>query len=343
MDIGLAGRSLYGRFRSGQLKQEDFPRVAAEEFGIRIIDLHSPDFEYENPADPVTSPVRETQLAAIERALAETGVTCWNLAVEAQGNLSSLDEAERLAAVENHRKWFNIAVRVGCRTMRVDVGGHGPPGTDEQQRDQCLKSVGSLTRLAEDRGLVLTIENHGGITWNPKLMLEIVHAVARPSFRILADFLNWPDGDDVLRSLEILAPYAFSVHAKFRTFDSDGECCEIDGHHAIQILRNSGYANPLCIEYETPLLEDEGIVLSRDLLSRCLNGTKPSRGPLSGIAVSRGPQPSSTADRATSTTCIYEWCCCGEPRSCRHENHYGVTDPDCDACNDRRLAGILRY
>ncbi len=266
MEMALAGWSIHRRFKSRQMTLVDFPRIAAEEFGIERIELNSPFFEYDVPDRPAGSPVKSQNLRDIKRAAGDAGVRCLSIAVDGHGNLAALDESERQAAVENHRKWFDIANELGCTSFRANSGGHGPAGTDEQQIQQCIRSFAQLAEIGRKNNMVVTVENHGGISSSPEIIVRIMQEVDSPFCRVLADFLNWSKEDDKLANLRKIAPYAFATHAKFLSFDDRGESPEIDAGQAVRILREAGYHNPFGIEYEGSTNDHEGVLKSKALL-----------------------------------------------------------------------------
>lgn len=266
MEISLAGWSIHRRFFAGELTLVDYPKVTAEEFGINMIELNSPFFEYEDPDNQATSPIKASNIADIKTAAGDAGVRCLSIAVDRHGNLAALDESERRAAVENHRRWFDIAAELGCTSFRANSGGHGPEGTEEQQIGQCTKSFAELAEIATGRNIVVTMENHGGISYDPDVIVRIMTEIDSPHCRVLADFLNWPPEDDKLANLEKVAPFAFATHAKFLTFDRNGESPEIDAGKAVKILEAAGYRNPYGIEYEGETDDHEGVLKSKALL-----------------------------------------------------------------------------
>jgi sugar phosphate isomerase/epimerase len=268
MEISLAGWSIHRRFFAKELTLVDYPKVAAEEFGIRMIELNSPFFDYEDADNQATSPIKPSSIAEIKKVAADSGVTCLSIAVDGHGNLAALDEAERKAAVENHRKWFDIAGELGCTSFRANSGGHGPEGTEAEQIGQCTKSFADLAEIGAGCGIVVTMENHGGISYDPDVIVRIMTEIDSPHCRVLADFLNWPAEDDKLANLEKVAPFAFATHAKFLTFDENGASPEIDAGRAVQILSAAGYSNPYGIEYEGETDDHEGVLKSKALLLR---------------------------------------------------------------------------
>lgn len=266
MDISLAGWSIHRRFFDKKITLVDYPRAAAEEFGIHMIELNSPFFEYEDQDNQQTSPIKASHVADVKKAADDAGVTCLSIAVDGHGNLAALDEAERKAAVESHRKWFDVAGELGCTSFRANSGGHGPEGTDQEQIGRCTKSFAELAEIGRSSDVVVTMENHGGISYDPDVIVRIMTEIDSPHCRVLADFLNWPDEDDKLANLEKVAPFAFATHAKFLTFDANGESPEIDAGRAVKILTDAGYGNPYGIEYEGETDDHEGVLKSKALL-----------------------------------------------------------------------------
>jgi sugar phosphate isomerase/epimerase len=269
MQISLAGWSLNRRFRRSEdpLKLTAFARLAVEEFGIRMVELNSPFFVYEKPESPATSPVPRGYLRDLKKTADDAGCTILGVAVDGHGDLAALDPAQRRQAVENHKKWYDICAALGARCFRANSGGREQADNPEAIQ-ACTDSFAQLAKLCQSHKLVVLMENHWGISQNPDVMLRIVQAVNSPSFRLLADFLNWPPQVDKLAALRKIAPYAYATHAKFLSFNPQGESNEIDASGAIQIFKEGGYGNPFGIEYEGKEDDHEGVLKSKALLER---------------------------------------------------------------------------
>jgi len=271
MEISIAGWSIHRRFKAetDPLLLLDYPKVASEEFGINLIELNSPFFVYETPDDPATSAISSTYIIELKQRADDLGVGCLNIAIDSHGDLGTIDEAERTQAVENHKKWIDICVTLGCNSFRANSGGRGD-GEDEAKIQQCIKSFGELSEFSGKAGITLMMENHGGISYNPDVMIRIMDAVNNEHCRILADFLNWPAEDDKLENLRKVAPYSWAIHGKFLSFDDNGESPELDCGAAVQILKDANYANPWGIEYEGKTDDHEGVLKSKALLEKYL-------------------------------------------------------------------------
>jgi sugar phosphate isomerase/epimerase len=271
MDISLAGWSIHRRFRAeaDPLLLLDYPKVAAEEFGIHLIELNSPFFVYDDPDSPETSSISDSYIKELKQRADDLGVGCLNIAVDGHGDMASIDEAERKQAVENHRKWIDICVALGCNSFRTNSGGRGE-GEDEAKIQQCIKSFGELSELSGQADVRLMMENHGGISFDPDVVVRIMEAIDSKYCCILADFLNWPAEDDKLENLRKVASHSWAIHGKFLTFDEDGESPEIDCAAAVKILKDAGYSNPWGIEYEGKTDDHEGVLKSKALLEKHL-------------------------------------------------------------------------
>lgn len=270
MEISLAGWSINRRFRdkNAPLLLLDYPRVATEEFGINILELNSPFFVYANPDDQATSPIASGYLDELNARASDLGVRMINIAVDGHGDLAGLDEAERKQAVENHKKWIDVCVALGCNAFRANSGGGWREAPTDDKIQQCIKSFGELSELAGQSDIRLMMENHGGVSVSPQNIIRVMHAVDSKYCCVLADFLNWPDEDDKLANLKMVAPYSWAIHAKFLSFGSDGESPEIDCAAALEILKENGYANPYGIEYEGKTDDHEGVLKSKALIEK---------------------------------------------------------------------------
>jgi sugar phosphate isomerase/epimerase len=222
---------------------------------------------YKEPEQQATSPVPQEYLRDLKKAAADVGCAVLSIAVDRHGDLAALDKAERAQAVENHRKWFDISADLGARCFRANSGGREQHDNPDAIK-ACTESFAQLADMAGSYGLLVLMENHWGISQDPDVMVRIVQAVDSPSFRLLADFLNWPPEVDKLAALARIAPYAAATHAKFLSFDPQGESNEINAGHAVQIFKEAGYSNPFGIEFEGDCDDHDGVLKSKELLQR---------------------------------------------------------------------------
>jgi len=263
--ISLAGWSLVRRFRHPEnpLTLLDFPRTARDEFGFDAIELNSPFFAARD----------DTYLAELRRRAADAKVTLLGIAIDREGDLAGLDPDERAGAVDAHVAWLDIAATLGCRFVRANLGGRDTPDEAAALRAG-IDSFTALARAAGERGIVVTIENHWGLTTSPEPMAHVFDAVASPALGALVDFGNFPP-EARYASLARIAPYAKAAHAKFHDFDAAGEPLGIDIARCVAIMRDAGYSGTWGIEFEGQGDEHDGITRSKATLARLL-GQGPS-------------------------------------------------------------------
>ncbi len=270
MEVSLAGWSINRRFRNQEnpLSLLDYPQLSRDEFGINAVELNSPFFTYEDPDAPAQSAISDAYIHELRLRADDAGVRLLSIAVDGHGNLSALDENEREQAVQNHKKWFGICQKLGCNAFRANSGGsHGTDATEEEI-GQCIKSFRQLATIGENTDIRVMMENHGGVSVSPANIVTVMDAVDSPYCRVLADFLNWRPTDDKVENLRVVAPYAWATHAKFLSFDANGESNEIDCKSVMQIFKEAGYNNPFGIEYEGQTDDHTGVIKSKALIER---------------------------------------------------------------------------
>ena len=265
--ISCAGWSLHREVFDGKSKQIDLFQVVREELGIEAFELVNTMLEV-----PTASYVTRLKSEADKYDLSIPLIM-----VDQEGELGHRDAGERKRAVRNHRKWIVIASDLGCHSIRVNWQGHDggvetdpDPVLDRNFIDRSVDAFGSLTELGREDGVQIVIENHGGPSSRPELLVELIKAVDSPSLGTLPDFGNFPEGMDRYAAVDKMMPYAKAVSAKCYDFDDRGNETTIDFERMLQIVVDKhGYQGYIGIEYEGKRLpEREGIKACRDLLSR---------------------------------------------------------------------------
>lgn len=198
--------------------------------------------------------------------------------IDGMGNLSTSDEAERIAAVENHYKWVDAAAAMGCHAIRVNLAG------SEIQEEWIPNSVDGLTRLctyAAEKSINVIVENHGGLSSNGALLAEVMTQVNMANCGTLPDFGNFcirrndpmdygsgcAESYDIYQGVTEMMPFAKAVSAKAHDFDADGNETHIDYTRMLQIVKDAGYTGFIGVEYEgSQLSEADGILATRELM-----------------------------------------------------------------------------
>jgi len=184
-------------------------------------------------------------LFGLKKLAYRSGVALYTIGIRAR--MAQPTPELQAAAVELVRKWLDVAVRLGASHMRI-FGGAVPKGATEDQA--VAWAVETLKRAAEDagkKGVILGVEDDGGITTNADRTVEIVKKADSPWVGINHDIGNFPD--DGYRQIEMCAPYATNVHYKSEVHVAKkGESTDVG--RVLEILAKAGYRGYLALEYE---------------------------------------------------------------------------------------------
>jgi sugar phosphate isomerase/epimerase len=209
----------------------------------------------------------EAYLGEMKKRAASEGVKSLLIMVDGEGNLGAPVEPARAKTVENHLKWLDAAVFLGCHSIRVNAASDAKLSWDEQAK----LAADGLHRLCvegDKRGLWVVVENHGGLSSNGKWLTQVMKLADHKRVGILPDLGNFYT--DRVKS-ELYNPYQGlrefmpwvkeAVSAKSYDWDTGAgkfytedrrEKLEmtLDYERLIKIVVGAGYAGYIGIEYE---------------------------------------------------------------------------------------------
>jgi len=159
------------------------------------------------------------------------------------------DDAKRKADIEHVKKWVGIAKRLGAPTVRIFAGAIPKGDTLEIAQKRVVASLEELCPYAEKEGVLLALENHGGITDTPEHLLALVQPVKSPALGVNVDTGNFHT-DDVYADVAKIAPYGVCVQVKTEIWKKDGKKQDADLGRMVKILKDSNYHGYLALEYE---------------------------------------------------------------------------------------------
>jgi sugar phosphate isomerase/epimerase len=280
IEISLAEWSFHRALNAGKLDHLDFPAKAKNDYGISAVEYVNGFFGGKK-MDPKTAAKDSKYLSELLKRSKDAGVVNHLIMVDDEGPMSSTNEKERLATVDNHKKWVEAAKFLGCRTIRVNLHGEGSP---EDRKAASIDSLSRLGEFAKTMNINVVAENHGSVTSNGVWMVDVMKKVSRDNVGTLPDFGNWcishpwgtiQDGCkemyDPYRGIEEVIPYAKGVSAKTYDFDANGEQPLLDYKRLISIVKKSGFKGYMGIEFEgNTQPEEEGVKKTQALLAKYL-------------------------------------------------------------------------
>jgi len=229
--IGCAAYSYRDYLKDGRMSYEDFieeaHNIGLDGVEMTLYWLPSREPQY----------FRNLKRVALSRGLP---ISCAGIST----NFCNPDPMERERMIKAVEEGVGIARELGAPALRV-FGGYVPEGYSEEQA--ILWTIGALRRCvkyAEENGVVIALENHGGITARADSVIRIIEGVDSPWLRVNLDLGNYREStyEDIAKTV----PYAVHIHGKV----SVSENIRVDYEKVKRILEDKGYNGFISIEYE---------------------------------------------------------------------------------------------
>jgi len=148
------------------------------------------------------------------------------------------------------RKWVDVAQKMGSTHMRVFGGSKPADATLEQAIGMAIETLKHGAEYAGARGIILGVEDDGGITDFAKETIQIVKGADSPYAGMNLDIGNFKP-PKVLEQVEMSIPYAVSTHIKTEMAQDDGKTkVPYDWDRVFAMFASHGYRGYMGLEYE---------------------------------------------------------------------------------------------
>ena len=167
--------------------------------------------------------VEPDYLARVRAAVTDAGFVVPMLCVSP--DFTQHEPAVRAAEIERQRRWIDMAVFFGAKTCRVLSGQRRPDVGREEGIDWVVECITTLLPYAEERGVVLAMENHFKDNYwqypefaqRMEVFCEIVERIDSPWFGVNYDPSNTLlANEDPIVLLRRVAPRVVTMHASDR-------------------------------------------------------------------------------------------------------------------------------
>lgn len=159
------------------------------------------------------------------------------------------DGPARDAQLADAKAWIDHAAMMGAPHIRIFAGKTPPGDSDDVAIERCIAGINEALDYAATKGVFLGLENHGGITATPDMMLRIVEGVKpSPWFGVNFDSGNFNTADPY-GDLERIAPYTINAQIKV-AMKPNGVKERADFNRIIGILKQADYRGYVVLEYE---------------------------------------------------------------------------------------------
>jgi len=235
---------------------------SAAELGVEGVDIlhRQMELDEKQPLDAAT----HTYCQKLKRHAFRAGIDL--ICLSTHQDFVSPNPAERHKFAAHTEKCIEIAYALGVPCIRINSGrwktikgfddlmkARGvepiPPGVKEEDGYKwCIEGIQRCLELAEQRGVILALENHWGLTTKAEGLLRILDEFKSPWIGALMDTGNFLE--DPYEQLTRIAPQTVFVQAK--TYQGGGEwyTLELDYPRIAKILRDAGYTGYVALEME---------------------------------------------------------------------------------------------
>lgn len=237
MHLSLAAYSMRQALTDGRMDLFDFIDWCAE---LEIPGTELTSYYFKEDFD-------NAYLQALKRRVLRNGLTVSGTAV--RNNFCLPPGEEKDSQIRHVMAWIDHAAALFAPHIRI-FAGHLPDGVDKETGIQWVaEGIRALLDRAEEKGVLIGLENHGGITARATDLLAICGAVGdHPWFGVNLDTGNFHT--DAYDELELAAPRAVNVQVKVEITHNDGSRARADFARMRDILVAADYKGWVALEYE---------------------------------------------------------------------------------------------
>lgn len=268
----------YSYHRCWEAGNWDCDRLAQE---VKSIGADAVDFHTRYLGDPETA-VERILLAVNNHGLELSGLSHGN-------NFNVEDDATLREQVENVKRWLQVAAEIKAPVSRI-FGGHIADRSDADALakacDRIIPAIQEVTEEAEKLGVVLALENHGGLPCTGLEQVRVIEKINSPFLKATVDVGNYMQaGQEGHEGSAVAAKFAAYVHFKdfIKTAPKEGsnqvwglQACtvgagDVDHLKCLQELKDAGFEGYIAVEYEGSEDETIGVPKSLEFTKRVIS------------------------------------------------------------------------
>jgi L-ribulose-5-phosphate 3-epimerase len=230
----LCAYSFRNELQKGELQYSDLIRIAAENDldGVDMTVYWFPNTE-------------NSFLLPLKRMAYRSGIEIYSISVRTE--LTKPKGETREQALTDLKKWIDVAAKLGAGHIRVFGGAIPKTSTEDEAAGWVAESLAPAGEYAGQHGIILGLENHGGVTDRAETIVKIVKQVNSPWVGINLDTANFKS--KIYEQIEMIAPHAVNVQVKAMVKDENGPAPS-DWERVAKMLVANQYRGYLALEYE---------------------------------------------------------------------------------------------
>lgn len=187
-------------------------------------------------------------------ALARLKGRCTRLGLDVSGGavgnkFTEADPTKLKDEIKKTKEWTERYATLGAKAIRIFAGNAVKGEAEEATRKRCIEAILEVCEHANQFGIYMALENHGGIVTTAEQLLTIVKEVKHDWFGVNLDSGNFRTADPY-GDFAKLAPYAVNVQFKTEVQYAGQKKQDADLNKLVNILKESKYRGYVALEYE---------------------------------------------------------------------------------------------
>jgi sugar phosphate isomerase/epimerase len=242
--------------------------AACKKLGLDLVEVNL------SPSTPkhLTPDATEDDIKEMVAQAEEAGVRV--IALAGGNNFAAADVN---AEIEKVRRQIDLTAAAGAEVLRIFAGWVGASGYTDATFAQISDALQQVGEHAEEAGVLVTMENHGGVTATGAQCLRLLEPVTSPAVGLNYDPANFRHvGEDAMAALMVTQELINYSHWKDVRYEGDEpEYCAvgegvIDWEPIVKSVAASDFDGYWAIEYENPPDVERGTRDSLDYLKALL-------------------------------------------------------------------------
>ncbi len=181
---------------------------------------------------------------AYKRGIAFSGAACGVSMVQA-------DTANRAESLKQIKKWVDVTDALGASHLRIFARKLPPGSSVKDAIAWVVETMKAACDYSGEKGIMLGLEDHDGVTQRSDPCLEIIQRVNSPFAGINLDITNFiaTPTQDAYAQIAAWLPYATNTHIRDRVPDGT----PVDMDRVWQMFARAGHQGYMSAEYEAGL------------------------------------------------------------------------------------------
>lgn len=225
------------------------PGMSLKDFATRVkTDFNVPGVE---PLSAHFSSTEHRYLHEFRESIEKAGVHVVDIPVDNSSSYYDANPETRKKAVENGKKWIDVAAVVGSPSVRTSIAQAENAKPDVTVVAEQLKQ---LADYGASKNVVVNLENDNLISEDAFFLVKVLEKVKHPYLHALPDFCNsMGAGNEKFNydAVSALFPLAYNIcHVKDSEVGDGGKVFRVNLQRTFGILKASGYRGYCSMEWE---------------------------------------------------------------------------------------------